>query len=106
MKLITYQVETSYQQTFTRCWLADDTMTPADIAAEVLDAIDGTPSYFLEMEGDEKSLTPAEAVTTLLNGQCIFRDYNDGEDAEWVSQLRITSIEESEIAVLRKFFLV
>ncbi len=95
--LVQYDVETTYEQTYSRCYITAPATTE-DIARDLLDAVDGNPTY--TVKGNE--VTPDAAVVALVSGQEVRRDYHDGDD-EVIFNLRIDEITPEEEAVLRKF---
>jgi len=95
--LVQYDVETPYEQIYSRIYTIDPAARE-DIARDVLDAVDGSPTYTVNGE----VVIAAAAVAALVNGQLVRRDYHDGDD-EVIYDLRISQITPEEEVVLRKF---
>lgn len=96
--LVQYSVETPCEATFIRCFSVLATTSKEDIALDVLDAIDGNPTY--TVDGDEVDSNIAAGA--LLSGKFVRRDYHDGDDMV-IFDLRIREITDADLAVLRKY---
>lgn len=95
--LVSYEVETPSEDTFTRIFTCPCDCSRNDIACDVLDAIDGNPTYTVR----GREVDPATAVSALLSGQAVRRDYHDGSDLI-IYSLRIVRITADEAATLRR----
>jgi len=95
--LVQYGIQTPYEQTYTRTY-ATKPETIEDIARDVLDAVEGNPTYTVKGE----VVDAVAAVAALVSGEQVHRDYHDG-DEEWIFDLRVHEIAPDEEAVLRKF---
>ena len=99
--LVQYEVEIPCEATFRRCFVVPATTSKEDIALDVLDAIDGSPTYTVDGDDVDSNI----AANALLSGMLVRRDYHDGDDMI-LFDLRIREISEEDLAVLRQYEIV